>query len=45
MCMICRECVVRTNRKHFLHQSDGGTDKYLRKIVSSDGTAVSTIVN
>ena len=34
MCMICRVCVLRTNKKHFLHLSDGGTDKHRRKILS-----------
>jgi len=34
MCMICRVCVVRTNRKRFFHLSEGGTAKHLRKILS-----------
>ena len=34
MCMICRVCALHTNRKHFLHLSEGGSDKYLRKIFS-----------
>jgi hypothetical protein len=34
MCMICRVCVVHTNRKHFLHLSEGGTDKHHKKILS-----------
>jgi hypothetical protein len=33
MCMICRVCVLRTNRKHLLHLSEGGTDKHLKKIL------------
>jgi hypothetical protein len=34
MCMICRVCVLRTDRKLFRHLRDGGTDKHLTLILS-----------
>jgi len=34
ICMICRACVLHTNRKRFLHLSNGETGKYLRQILS-----------
>jgi hypothetical protein len=35
MCMICVVRDLHTNRKRFLHLSEGGTDKHLRKILSN----------
>jgi hypothetical protein len=33
--MICVVCVLHMNRKRFLHLSEGGTDKHLKKILST----------
>jgi hypothetical protein len=34
MFTICRVCVLRTNRKHFLHLRKGITAKHLKKILT-----------
>ena len=46
MFMICRVCILRTNRKYFLHLSMVKEINILERYsVSSAGTAASTIAN